>query len=125
MGLSGARRSLALTGSLLAGLLLLAPLARLWPALELPALLGRLWVFPHASFMSGGTFPDRPATALPFGVALLLALVQWGAVMAGVARLSRDWRLRNQGLLAFAAVLGVGFLVLVLGTLLGGERLNL
>ena len=125
MGVSGTRRSLLVTGGLLIGLLLLTPLARLASPLELPALLGRLWVFPHASFTTRAAFPDRPATALPLGVAILVALLQWALVMTGVARMARAWRLRHQVLLALGAILVVGLLVLVLGTALGGRRLNL
>lgn len=122
MGLKpGARRSLGITGALLAGLTLLSLARDLGGPLGVAGILARLWVFPHGGLRASRTFPDRPATLLPLGVALAVALIQWALVAGFLARWTRDRSPRAQVGWALATIVGVGLVLLVGAGLMGAE----
>ncbi|HJW34890.1 MAG TPA: hypothetical protein VJ505_16190 [Holophagaceae bacterium] len=122
MGLSpesrprGAFRSLTLTGSLLAALLLAGALD-----VGFPSAVAKALVFPHAGFVGPHAFPDRPATALPFSVAVGVAVLQWGLVAAGLAWLTHRRSARVQAIASLLGVLMVGALVLGVALAVGGQ----
>ncbi len=121
MGLSsGAQRSLGITGGLLAALAALGLARNLEGPLGLAGTVARLWVFPHGGFQSRAPL-GKPATVLPWGVALAVALVQWALVAGLLARWTRDRSLRAQVGWTIGVLLGVGLAVLVGGSLAFGE----
>ncbi len=112
----GTLRSLAITGVLLTALLV----AGLAPS-GLPGALAKVLVFPHAGFVVPHTFPDRPATALAFPLAVALALLQWGLVATGLAWLTRRRSALIQTLASLVGILVVGTVVAGAALALGGQ----
>jgi hypothetical protein len=121
MGLSpGAKRSWGITGGLLAALAALGLARNLEGPLGLAGTVARLWVFPHAGFQSRAPL-GKPATVMPWALALVVALVQWGLVAGLLARWTQDRSPRAQVGWTLAGTLGVGLAVLVGAGLAFGE----
>ncbi|HJV91241.1 MAG TPA: hypothetical protein VJ623_13110 [Holophagaceae bacterium] len=122
MGLSpGAKRSLGITAGLLGGLAALGLARDLGGPLGAAGIAARLWVFPHGGLRAPRAFPDRPASLLPGGLALAVALLQWALVGGFLARWTRDRSPRAQAGWALGTVLLVGLAVLLGAGFLGGE----
>lgn len=121
MGLNpGEKRSLGITGGLLAGLTALGLARNLDGLLGVMGTVARLWVFPHAGFRSRAEL-GKPATVMPWALAAVVALVQWALVAGLLARWTRDRSARAQVSWTLGVILVVGLAVLLGAGLAFGE----
>ncbi len=116
----GAKRSLTITVGMVAGLAALGLARDLDGVPGIVGTVARLWVFPHAGIRTRAAL-GKPATLMPWGVALAVAVGQWAVVAGLLARWTRDrspWAQVGWTLLGLL-IAGIG--VLLGALILAGE----